>query len=264
MSREMLYELNGNRNGKFRRWLDNFNGEPRIAWYPSAGTDFRDMLYLHPAFREISKSSKSSEPPPPDIFLHTDYYPWDSSTFLDTNRIYRDKHTEVTVSHIEALPRCNLPLDARIVHFTEANRATGQIVFLEVNVESDKLGRFTRPLIYAFAENASFCAGKILPNNGRISHIVHVRHGGGCGGGGYSSGIWLLNVLDKVNCEVLIADDDHMGVYSGDERIFELYPELSGKNELLGFEKIRTIEGKYWSEHGDLSWNVRKKRDEEI
>lgn len=30
MSKQLLYNLNGNKNGNFRRYLDNFNGNPEL------------------------------------------------------------------------------------------------------------------------------------------------------------------------------------------------------------------------------------------
>jgi hypothetical protein len=45
MSRKLLLELNGGCHGAFHKWLDQLKREPPIAWYPSAGEDFRDLLY---------------------------------------------------------------------------------------------------------------------------------------------------------------------------------------------------------------------------
>lgn len=75
MSRQLLYSLNGEKNGQFKRFLDSFVGVPRIAWYPSGGEDFRALLHLHPAYSQINRA-KGEEPAPPDIFLYTDYFPW--------------------------------------------------------------------------------------------------------------------------------------------------------------------------------------------
>ena len=49
MSIEFLQSLNGHNRGALRNWLDRLDHEPRIAWYPSAGEDFRDLMYLQPA-----------------------------------------------------------------------------------------------------------------------------------------------------------------------------------------------------------------------
>lgn len=259
MPKEMLHSLNGTNNGAFRRWLDNFKGEPRIAWYPSAGEDFRDLLYLHPKFPDIEPASKP-EPQPPDLFLHTDFFPWSTSTFLDSRTIHLDNRTTVSVKSIEELPPCNfdLGLDSQIVDFPRGSSATGRVLFLKVKIQSDVLGEFSFPVVYAFVENAAFCANKILPYNGRLSHIIHVRFGGGSGGGGKSTGVWLLNILQKVRCEVFVSDS-HYARQSGDERIYQLYPSLAGNEDTSQLERIRVIASERWSNHGDVTWNIIKK-----
>jgi len=257
MSKKLLYDLNGTKNGAFRRWLDNFKGEPRLAWYPSAGEDFRDLLYLHPRFSEMNPASKS-EPQSPDIFLHTDYYPRSSSSFLDSRTIHQDNRTTISVESIEELPRCDLDLDSQIIDFPQGSNTTGRVLFLEINILSNVLGNFSFPVVYAFVENAAFCAKKILPNEGRLSHIVNVRFGGGCGGGGKSTGIWLLNILHKVNCEVFVSDS-HYNRQLGDERIYRLYPSLAGNEDTSQLEQIRVIKSEGWSGHGDVKWNILKR-----
>lgn len=255
MSKQLLYHLNGNKTGKFRRYLDNFKGEPRIAWYPSAGTDFRPLLYLSPQFAEKSKPAGGTEPAPPDIFLFTDYFPWKESDFLDTPDIHIDDKTQVIVKNMEELPRLNIPLDAEIVDFHNESVATGRVVFMEVTVNSTVLGEISLPVIYAFAENESFCAEKILPLNGRISHVIHVRYGGGCGGGGFASGIWINNVLKRLHCEVLITDG-HYHMQAGDECAQKKYPVLAPHGRPPKFLPIRVVPSKSWSNHGDVSWNL--------
>lgn len=99
MSRQLLSALNGDRTGELNKFLDTFEGEPRIAWYPSAGEDFRALMYLHPNFSK-SNEAKGEEPSPPDIFLYTDYFPWRNSAFLDTRTIYADSRTVIFIESI--------------------------------------------------------------------------------------------------------------------------------------------------------------------
>ena len=254
MSRELLENLNGNKRGHFHKWLSKFKGEPRIAWYPSAGEDFRDLLCLHRGFSE-RYPAEAPEPGPPDLFLHSDYFPWKYSQFLDSRVIHLDERTSVIVNHIEELPRCDLPLDDRIVDFPEGSQATGRVLFLDIEVKSNVLGKFSAPVVYVFAENGAFCARRILPNKGKFSHIVHIRYGGGLGGGGKSSGIWLLNVLKRTGCECLVTDR-HYHRQSGDERTYELYPELAGPENNHQFQSIRRIPSESWSRHGDVFWEL--------
>jgi hypothetical protein len=261
MSRRLLQRLNGSDRGSFNTWLNAFQGEPRIAWYPSAGCDFRDLLFLNSQYSTLSPSIEP-DPAPPDLFLHTDYYPWSSSTFLDEPSIYEDSRTSVSIQTIQELPRCYIPLNSTLVHFPKGGSKTGRVFFLEIEVQSRMLGTFTRPVVYAFVENAAFCSKLIIPEHGRMSHIIHVRYGGGCGGGGNSDGAWLINVFRKVRCELFISDD-HITATQGlidkqdaDEYIYELYPNLHGAEDVSQLTPIRTIPSESWSGHGDVTWNL--------
>ncbi len=226
MSRKLLQVLNGNNTGKLAEYLKTLDRDPRIAWYPSSGEDFRDLLFLHKSYNEEDISGKVPEPP--EFFIHTDYFPWSTSTFLDTPIIHDDQRTKITVTALEELPGLNLPLDKEIVAF-DGSHATGKVLYLELLVESNRFGTFTARLIYAFVENEAFCAKVVLPNAGRFSHIVRVVYGSGFGGG-YATGIWLNNVLPRVGCEVFITDDRQYIWSHGDVAAVVLYPELGPQN----------------------------------
>lgn len=253
MSRQLLSNLNGSKNGQLKKFLNGFNGEPRIAWYPSAGQDFRALLYLDPSFSQLQPATEV-EPQPPDLFLFTDYFPWQSSKFLDTKTIYLDNRTSVTIEHIEELPRLNLPLHEELVHFVEGSTATDRAVFLKIRIDSDKLGSISYPVIYAFAENETFFCKKLVPHEAIISHIIHVRYGGGCGGGGNASGVWLLNVLKQLKCELFITDGHHHR-QSGDEFAIELCSSIPRESDAQ-LNPIRVVPSSGWSGHGDVSWNL--------
>lgn len=254
MSRELLINLNGTNQGPFNRWLRDLRDEPRIAWYPSAGEDFRDTLYLHPNYLPTRQNLRLA-PPCPNIFLHTDYFPWENSTFLDNQFVHVDDRTSIFVRSIEELPRCDLPLDNQIVAFPNGSNATGRVLFLEVEINSNVLGKFSAPVIYAFVENSVFCAEVALPLQAIFSHVIHIRFGGGCGGGGQSSGIWILNVLRKLRCECFITDSHyHRG--RGDERVYDLHPALRGNEDTQQFKRIWTIPSASWSNHGEISCNI--------
>jgi len=253
MSRQLLYDLNGNNRGQLKAFLDTFQGEPRIAWYPSCGTDFRALLYLHPSFSALNPATQQ-EPQSPDFFLYTDYYPWQYSNFLNEPIIYSDDRTIVVVESIEQLPRLNLSLHEEIVHFPEGSNTTDHALFLRIRIDSNKLGSITFPVLYAFAENEEFYCRKLIPNDSKLSHIIHVRYGGGCGGGGNASGIWLLNVLEQLQCEMFITDNHHYW-QQGDINALDLCPHIP-KESLVQMESIRTVRSVSWSGHGDVTWYV--------
>lgn len=253
MSRQLLNDLNGNRRGQLKRFLDGFKGEPRIAWYPSAGEDFRALLYLHSSY-SIKKPPLTHEPQSPDIFLFTDYYPWEYSTFLDKRIIYSDFNTTVYIEHIEELPDLKLPLHKELVDFPDGSKVTDKCIFLNIKITSNSLGIICFPVIYAFAENETFFCKKLIPNGAMTSHIIHVRYGGGCGGGGKSSGIWLLNVLKKLNCELFVTDS-HYHWQSGDEFALKNCSSIPKESD-AALTPIRIIPSNSWSGHGDVSWNI--------
>ena len=253
MTRQFLSDLNGNKNGEFKKFLEEFKGEPRIAWYPSAGEDFRALLYLQPIFSKLHRI-EIQEPQSPDLFLFTDYYPWQQSTFLDNRTIYSDHRTTVFIESIEELPRLNLQLHKELVEFPEGSKATDKALFLKIRIDSTQLGSITFPVIYAFAENETFYCEKIIPNKATISHIIHVRYGGGVSGGGYASGVWLQNVLEKLECELFISDD-HYSLQSGDLYALELCPSIPKDSNAI-LTPIRVIPSRLWSGNGDVSFNL--------
>lgn len=249
----LLRQLAGGSKGPFSQLVNNLVNEPRIAWYPSAGKDLRDLLYLHPDFAKI-KPAKTTEPQPPDLFIHSDYFPWSETCFLDSEVIFFDNRTIMSVVSIEELPRIDLPLDPQIVDFPKGSKLTGRVVFLWVEVQSKSLGNYHYPLLYVFAENAAFCEKVALPHSAKFTHIIHVRYGYGYGGG-KSAGSWLLKILPSLGCEVFITDGHHYE-QNGDQRVLEAFPLIAQSTKECKLEPIRTIDSCSWSGYGNISWNL--------
>ena len=155
---------------------------------------------------------------------------------------------------MEELPRLQLPLHKELVHFPEGSNATDRVLFLIIKITSDKLGSITYPVVYAFAENETFYCKKLIPNEATIHQIIHVRYGGGCGGGGNASGVWLLNVLKKLKCELFVTDG-HYYWQSGDEFALTLCPDNPRETDAQ-LTPVRVVKSYGWSGHGDVSWNL--------
>ncbi|MFM7683572.1 MAG: hypothetical protein ACKO7P_12645 [Bacteroidota bacterium] len=254
MSLQLLKYLNRGKKGLFNNWLQEFKSDPRIAWYPSAGVDFRPLMFLHP----LSTSLVSGEPDFPEIFLFTDYFPWTDSKFLDSPVIYKDLQTEVSVTDLEQLSDLHIPLDPEVVHFPDGSHATNKVIFMKIKITSRELGTIYYPVLYAFVQNESFYSSVLEPYHARISHIIHVRYGGGMGGGGSARGTWILHVLAKLHTQELIADnhDIGLGVYNsgpGDEFFLRKHPSLP-KMPYQNLQAIRTTQGEQWSNYGDVIW----------
>lgn len=248
MSKELLYRLNGNKNGRLKEYLDSLKEPLNIAWYPSAGLDFRPTLYLSQIYSETDPAS-IKEDTFPNFFIYTDYL----TSIPDTSTIYEDSRTKVIVENIEELPRLGLPLNNEIVAIPGGSAETGKVVFIEIKVTSNKLGEFKYPVIYASVENEAFCSKILLPMNSDISHIMHVKYGGGLGGA-KMSGVWLLNVLKRLNCKIFVTDGGYQ--LDADQTAFTIYPNLNGDRPKL--DVIRTMDKEKWSNLDDVTWNIVK------
>ena len=73
---------------RFKSLLEKIGQTPNIAWYPSAGMDFRDLIEVHKT--DII----------PDIHIHTDYHLRDK---LEIGEIFNDTTTKVSIKNIEEL-----------------------------------------------------------------------------------------------------------------------------------------------------------------
>ena len=251
MSLKLLYKLNGDKKGELLNLLNTFDKEPQIAWYPSSGEDFRDLLYLSEAYYKKEAIKFKA----PEIFIHTDYFPWKDSKLFDDTEI-RYLGTTIKVKHKEWLPSQHLTLDKDIVDFPDGSIATHKVVFTILSIDSNELGKWDIPLLYVFSENAAFANELALPAGAKFSHIINVRYGGGGFGGGRSSGIWIKNILKRIRCKLLITDN-HYFEQEGDLRVYELYPDLIPEDEYT-LETIRITPQVQWDGYNDVCWELVK------
>ena len=153
--------------------------------------------------------------------------------------------------HIEELPQLNLPLHNEVVHFPQ--RSTDRAVFLKIKIISDRLGIIYYPVIYAFSENETFYCNKLAPNNATTTHIIHVRYGFGLGGG-EASGVWLLNVLEKLNCELYITDGLQQDKWRAGDNFALKFCSSIPKQSDARLTRIRVVRSIHWPRYGYVSW----------
>ncbi len=248
-----LEHLNANQSGPFRRWLDSCASAPRIAWYPSAGAGLRDLLYLQSGYRDLYPGS-GYEPNAPELFLHTDYSLCEAADFLDRSVLHHDPRTEIRVVSREELPRCELPIYPDLVAFGANATVTHRVIFFQVVVRSLRLGVSQVPLLYVCAENAAFCAHRLLPLQATITHLVQVRYGHSLGGGLDSPG-WLLSQLDTLGVEILVSDGCERRDYRARNPTFDHFPALrSAPANPAAWNFLRRLPHASWSGYGPVSW----------
>lgn len=250
-NRAFLTYLAGPRWNALHAWLAAHPGEPRLAWYPSAGADFRDLLYLHRDYRE-HRPGLPGEPAAPDLFLHTDYCVLGVPDFLDQPLLHEDDRCRVTVERIQELPPPGVPFHGELVAF-DANHATGRMVFLELAVWSDRLGQFRVPVVYAFVENAAFCARCLLRGGARVSHVVQVRYGHGLGGG-RTGPEWVRRQLPRLGAEVFVTDAAEEND-SANEKVYARFPALiADPVESAAWPVLRQLPQSSWDGYGAVRW----------
>jgi hypothetical protein len=231
MSRALLEKLNGGVPGVFAEWLQNHRWEPRIAWYPSCGHDFKDLLYLHSSH---TRRRFDGMPEPPEIFIHTDcsiglLEPLGQLRTLRQKFRHRDEWTTVSVVGEQELPKLNatpMACDAGYSQFP-ASGDYGRVFFLLLHIESDRLGSILQPAIYAVVENGAFASEVLLKTKARITHVWNVRPGG-------HPNPWIGYLLRRLGTECLVRDDEF---YGGEElayqrqEYFNYFPNLEGSAE---------------------------------
>jgi hypothetical protein len=256
MSIEFLEAINGGADGRLRRFIElhRGGGSPRLAWYPSAGDDLRDLIYLSKEFAARNPGTLP-DPAPPDLFVHTDG--WLPSRFDAWGKrpAHRDSRTRITVLHRERLPDVSLPSFRDLID--ERAPCSGRADFFELRVESQPNGVFPARLLYVEAENAAFCARYLLARRARVTHLVQVRYGQG-EGGARTCGGWLERFTEALGTEVVVSDP-RLGPGHGDAwRQERCFPELRGyQAPTTSTRPIRTMRGERWSGHGDITWWVR-------
>lgn len=243
MSRKLLERLNGRRQGAFAAWLAAHPGEPRIAWYPSAGSDFSAPTRLADARWFMPEA-------PPDLYLHTDYaprLPYDpqpGQPVGDWDAQGRLKQFE----ELDPLPAEMLGLDGDIVAFPEGNELTGRVFFLELEFPGTP---GTVGVLYLGMENAAFYHHLAHPCRARFSHVFHVRYGHSLGGG-ISSGSWLLNILGPCRAELFVSDHGFGEPNEGDLKAEALYPSVRKKGAVPARTEVPGLRCR-WSDL-DTSW----------
>ena len=261
MQNEFLrfFQHNHGKLNHFSRYLDSLDHEVRIAWYPSAGMDFRALFFLDDAFAIAHPTSTGKDVRKPDIFFMSDWCPgfvgerFTSALLNEKDTIIHDDgRTRVTVFNIEKLGRIDFsPYPSFRLH-KENSDFFNNVYFFHAKIESNEFGEIIKPVLYAFSCNEQLCAELLLPKSAHVSHIIHVRYGFGFGGAN-SSGYWLHYAMHLLGTEMYI-NDCTSSLSNNDQEIVDYYKHLIPNRIQVAFETIREIDGKSWSDVHKVIW----------
>ena len=257
MSSQLLQLLDNRRCPRYSELISRLGPQPRIAWYPSAGTDFRPLYFLSEVYMSNNPPNHGEDSKEPDIYLFTDYHIYNELferiLFKGEQPIIRDDgRSKVILSHIEYLGRINFTSYPDYTLTEENAHFFNRVFFFYVTIESAQFGTIIKPVIYAFSCNEQFCSELMIPSGAEISHVIHVRYGHGFGGAN-CSGHWIQHVLYSLSCEIYVHDG--LSNYSYNEhRIIEHYGDVIPQKPMSIFNTIREIDGRNWSDSTRIIW----------
>jgi hypothetical protein len=134
---------------------------------------------------------------------------------------------------------------------------THQVYFMQVQIESNRLGTIMANVLYCFCINEDFYSNVISPNKAQISHLIRIRWGSGWGGS-KGSGNWVRNLFNLVGAELFI--DDRATTYRPVNRIFiDKNRELSDYDYKIDLRTIHIVPSIKWSWHGDVYFRIKNK-----
>ena len=239
--------------------LKNYN---HICWYPSAGRDFRSLLFISDWYCKKFNLPKDEGQELPDLYILTDYsgfpvwygddYDREGMEFLKpsfclVDNAYYYNSTKITVKTVERLRDLNLSFDRELASF-DNNSLYNSAFLIEVEVESMLEGVLTKydaTILYVTALNEAFYKEFILPNQIKVEYQVLVRYGEGICGGAKLHPAWIIRSYKELGTRYLISEVDYVTETSKEDKSGVSGPVL---------ERIYTINGKQWSQHDEIGW----------
>ncbi len=251
-----------------------------ICWYPSAGSDFREVLFLSEQYYKWKDVPKDSGQVLPDLFLLTDVYP-NPDTFtggygIDPNvngytHIYKLTNrtikpgdylfsgtrllTDIRIDSLERLKNVSPDINEAVCNMRRESY-TGTAYLFHVTVTSGLLGTWKTDVLYAVTENVAFAKDVLLAEHIPVEYVIQIRYGNGFGGSRIS-GDWLSLLLKSLGCRYFIANDQYCRIYDPDDLLVEkVIKEIFNNGELQApdYELIYNIDGVQWSNYGPVLW----------
>lgn len=236
-----------------------------ICWYPSAGKDFRPLLFISDWYYKKNNVPRDEDQEFPDLFILTDlcglfdshgnesclgdaYYQLREG-FCEPGSClmrvsYKNSSTEIIVKKYERLRDLNLPFDQEYAFYEKASDYNSSIL-LNVEVVSrinDVINRYKTSILYVAALNEFFADNFLIPNGIKTEYQVIVAYGG-FGGGHYDSK-WILQKYKEFGTRYLIATD------YGWRHMSEEYPDKPAPH----FDVLYYIDGEQWTKGSPVFW----------
>lgn len=236
-----------------------------VCWYPSAGNDFRPLLYLSEWYYRRKNVSYEDKQELPDLFVFTDVeglygceagvgedaYPQirkgycNPGACLRSVSSYPDRSTRIIVNSFEKLQDLHLTFDPDKTAFA-CNSDYNSSYLMNVHVVSHISGvinEFDTTVLYITAQNESFAYEFIIPKRIKIEYLVLIRYGSSFGGANYGPS-WIMNEYKNLGVDYLLSER----YYVSDALKGESF------NALPSFKEVYSIEGARKSDYNEAAW----------
>ena len=211
-----------------------------VCWYPSAGNDFRALLFLSEWYYDLNHVDHGDDNAFPNLFILTDYQ-WLGNSFSSEEEtpkyivgdaLYEDHRTRIIIKSIEQLRKLDLLYNSKLT-YGDRPSAYNSVILFSVEVESKfrgSINRYRTSILYITIQNEMFVNDLIKPNNLSIEYLVLIRYGTGFLGLSYIS---------------VISNKKYVTDYSQSRESGVLTQQLN---------EFYSIDGKQWSNYGDVGW----------
>lgn len=200
-----------------------------ICWYPSAGSDFRALLFLSDWYYKKRGVPMDEGQVLPELFVMTDYegfciHDGEQRIFGDASEqivrghcepgsclvhvAYKNTSTDIVVKRYEKLRDTGLPFDFRLNHQGKPE-VYNSAFLIEVEVVSrsyDEIRRYETSVLYAAAENKLFAERILIRCGVKMEYLVIINYGTGFGGGNGIGFEWMFDEYEELGIRYVVSN----------------------------------------------------------
>ena len=235
-----------------------------ICWYPSAGSDFRALLFLSDWYYKKHNVPLETGQVLPDLFILTDllglqdiFQPKDIERYDKLGHTsfrsceqgskilhatYMGRYTDITLTSIEELESYNFTFNPIMTSFRPSSTYNSAFL-LEVEVETKKyevVNRYSANVLYVSVQNEFFIKEFLIPSKTKVEYQVLVRYGRDS----------AIPRSEELPPKIIRAYRD-LGIrylISNEEYVLDAFP----KNTI--YKPVYSISGGQWSGYGAVNW----------
>lgn len=238
-----------------------------ICWYPSAGVDFKPLLFISDWYYKKNNVPTDEGQALPDLFIFTDYmgfhahemqlssfgeaYDQIQNGFCEPDSClihvpYKNSSTDIIVKSFEKLHDVNLPFSSELAS-TENNLDYNSSMLMNVEVVSrinDDINRYEVSVLYLAVLNEYFAERILIPNNIKTEYLIIVNYGTGFGGGRGKGYAWILGDYKELGIKYLISN----------EYVSHVLAEYESDKPKPTLSVIHDIDGFQWDKGSRITW----------